>query len=974
MKIKQLLLVALLLSSFSIFSQEKTGPTTIIQGVYKGKTIPLRDMPTINSQTYGPKDLKIIQNNLRANQKVNSNAYPLNGVDPIRQTTPGGIYSYALEQNFDGLGSSESGGFVPPDPTGAVGPNHYVAASNVAVKIFDKTGTVLAGPTSLGVFLGSGNNSGDPIVMYDQLADRFFVSQFGAATNSLVLGVSETSDPTGAYYVYEFVLDAFPDYPHYSIWHDGYYFTANKFSGNTVYAIERDVILAGGANPQIVGFNPPGIVTNGNTVFSPEFANLTGTIYPPNAPAYLTYLQDDGWGGGITFDHLKVWEVDIDWGNTALSTISAPSVIPVDPFDSVFQPFGSGDLEQPGTSQKIDMQGGIISFAANYRSYGTHNSWLVTFNVDVDGNDTSGVRWIELRNDNTNPWSVYQEGTYAPADGNSRFMGSGGMDAAGNIGLAFNIGSATMPVGIHYTGRFDGDPLGQMTVAETTIIDGTGVQTFTNRFGDYSHLTMDPDNFTFWHTSEYFKTNNNWWTRVASFSLSGGFLKDVGVSAINTPNDGLLTNAETVDVNIRNYGQDPQSNIPIELRVNGTLVATETFAGTLNPNEVANYTFTQTVDLSNEGEIYQIEAKTILAGDEFLPNDSFNKEVMHLYSNDVGVLSYISPQTGSGLGNETISVMLKNFGGLPQSNFDVQYTVNGGSPVVETFTGTINSQEEVVFNFTQTADLSALGTYTIEIETLLTGDQVAGNNLLTVVVDNLICQPSMDCSFGDGFIFFLVSDLVNASGCEGYADFTNLVAHLDQDTTYNLTVSTGYGDQHVNVWIDFNDDYTFTPDELVVNDYVIAPGQGAGSYTETFDLVVPAGANPGQHVMRAKTNWNAPVPADACEETQYGETEDYTAEIQTLSVEDLAIKNAELVISSTDNTKFDITLHSNYDGKVYVGVYNVLGQQVGFRLLSKANGVFKLNLDMSSAASGMYILKVGGQHTNAFQVGKILVK
>ena len=970
---KQLLVFTFLLVSVSIFSQDKFPPVEIIQGTYVGKTIPLRDMPTINERSYTTKELKIVENNLRANEKVNENALPLNGKDPLRQKTIGGINLLPLEQNFDGLGSGESGGFTPPDPTGAVGPNHYVAAANVAVKIFDKTGNLLAGPTSLGTFLGSGNNSGDPIVMYDQLADRYFVSQFGAPQNSLVLGVSETNDPTGSYFVYTFVLDAFPDYPHYSIWHNGYYFTANKFSGSTVYAIERDVILAGGANPQIVGFNPPGIVNNPNTVFSPEFANLTGTVYPANAPAYLTYLQDDGWGGGITFDHVKVWEVDVDWTNTANSTISVPLEIPVDPFDSVFAPFGSGDLEQPGTGQKIDMIGGIISYAANYRSFGTHNSWVITFNVDVDGNDTSGIRWIELRNDNVNPWTKYQEGTYAPADGNSRFMGSAAMDAAGNIGLAFNIGSSTLPVGIRYTGRFDGDPLGQMTVAETTIIDGVGVQTFSNRFGDYSHLTMDPDNFTFWHTAEYFPSTNNWTTRVASFTLSGGFAKDVGVNAINTPNNGLLTNAETVEISIRNFGTDPQSNIPLELRVDGSLVASETFTGTIAANATATYTFTQTVDLSTVGQTYSIEAKTVLAGDEFTPNDALTKDVTHLFSNDVGLVSIDSPQSASGLGNETISVTVKNFGGLPQSNFDIQYTVNGGTPVIETYTGTLNPEEEAVFNFTQQADLSALGTYVIEVETLLVGDQDTGNDLLSTTVENFLCQPSMNCDFGDGFQLFSIAEINNPSGCEGYADFTNLVANLAPDSTNSLTVTTGYGSQYVTVWIDFNDDYTFTPDERVVVDYVIADGQGQGSYTETFDLVIPAGAATGQHIMRAKTNWDAPVPVDACAETTYGETEDYTANIGVLGVNDYAIKNSELIVSTTDNRNFDIQLISDFDGKVYVGVYNGLGQQIGFRLLSKDNNTYTLKLNMTQAASGMYILKVGGQNTTSYKVGRILV-
>jgi len=302
MKLNYLFIFVLLLAG-SVFAQEKFPPSSVLNGTFVKKTIPLRDMPTIGKITREEaSEAKIIQNRLRANPKVNQNALPLNG-DPTAQRDFGGIGSRALEENFDGADASE-GQATPPDPSGAVGPNHYVHGVNLVVKIFDKSGTLLAGPTFLGDFLGSGNNSGDPIIMYDQLADRYFVSQFGAAANSLVLGVSETPDPTGSYFIYEFPLDAFPDYPHYSVWPDGYYFTANKNNGNTTYAIERDVILAGGANPQIVGFDLPGVVNNTNTVFSTEPSNLTGTVFPADVPGYIVYLQDDGWAG-ITFDHFK---------------------------------------------------------------------------------------------------------------------------------------------------------------------------------------------------------------------------------------------------------------------------------------------------------------------------------------------------------------------------------------------------------------------------------------------------------------------------------------------------------------------------------------------------------------------------------------------------------------------------------------------------------------------------------------------
>ena len=970
MKNKNFLLCAfaLLLSSLT-FAQDSVSPDEVVQGTFVGTTIPLRDFPTIENNSDDPKTMTIFQNRSRYNAKINDNSLPYNDLNTKVQDDFGKITTQAIEQNFVGFDNT---GFTPPDPTGAVGPDHYVHAVNSSIKIFDKTGALLSGPTSLGAFLGIGSNSGDPIILYDHLADRYFVSEFGSVSNGLAIGVSVTNDPTGAYNVYQFSLDAFPDYPHYSIWPDAYYLTANKGGTNKVYAIDREVLLAGGTNPQIIGFPLPGNIANSNTVLSPEPANLTGTDYPTDVPGYIVYLQDDGWGAA--FDHLKIWEIDVDFVTPANSTISSPLEIATDPFNSYFAPFGAGDVEQPGTGQKIDMISGVISFAANYRSFGTHNSWVITFNDNVDGNPTSGVRWIELRNDASNPWDIYQEGTYAPADDHSRFMGSAAMDAAGNIGLAFNIASATLPAGIRYTGRFDGDALGEMTVAETTIVDGVGVQTNTNRFGDYSHLTMDPNNFSFWHTAEYFSANNQWRTQVASFSLSSGFATDVGVNNFMNPNNGILTNAESVEVSIRNYGLDPQSNIPVELRVDGSLVASEVYGGTINANETATYTFTQTVDLSTEGQTYSIEAKTSLTGDEFNPNDPYTKEVTHLTSTDVGALEITSPETGSGLGNETIIVTIKNFGANEQSNFDVQYTINNGTPVVETYAGPLASEEIASFSFTQTADLSALGSYEIAVSTSLTGDSNAANDEATLTVENVLCQPVGDCSFGDGFTLFSVAEINNASACEGYGDFTDQEANFDLGTTYSLTVTTGYGDQNVKVWIDFNDDSVFTSDEVVVPNFVIAPGSAAGTYTETVDLVIPAAAAEGAHRMRAKSNWQAPVPDDACEESQYGETEDYTANVGTLGVYDAEISNSELIITSQDNNNFEVTLNTSYDGKVYVAIYNMLGQQLGFKIAQNDGGTYKMNLNLSNAATGVYLVRVGGQNTTSYKTGRVIVK
>ncbi|MEL6810734.1 MAG: GEVED domain-containing protein, partial [Bacteroidota bacterium] len=314
-------------------------------------------------------------------------------------------------------------------------------------------------------------------------------------------------------------------------------------------------------------------------------------------------------------------------------------------------------------------------------------------------------------------------------------------------------------------------------------------------------------------------------------------------------------------------------------------------------------------------------------------------------------------------------------GANAQSGFDVQYAVNGDPAVVETFAGTINSEEEVVFDFATQYDFTALGTYTIVVSTTLSGDQEPTNDEVTLEIENVLCQPVIDCSLGDGFQLVAVQEINNPSGCEGYGDFTSQIANMAPGGTYDITFTTGWGSQHVNVWIDFNDDFTFTNDELVVNDFVIADGQGQGSYTETTSLIVPGSGAVGEHRMRVKSNWNAPVPADACEVTQFGETEDYTANIGELGVNDAAISNGDLQVVSLPNNQFDITFRTEFEGGVYMGIYNLLGQEIGFmKKVSNVNGDYKATLDMSKVSSGVYLLRIGGQTTTSSQTARIVVQ
>jgi hypothetical protein len=157
-------------------------------------------------------------------------------------------------------------------------------------------------------------------------------------------------------------------------------------------------------------------------------------------------------------------------------------------------------------------------YRAQYRSFGTHDSLLISTTVDADGNDTAGVRWAELRNSGGG-WGLYQEGTYAPADGLNRWMGSIAMNGNGDIALGYSVSDKNTYPSIRYVTRCASDPLGTLPGGEVEIIAGTGTQTQANRWGDYSSMSVDPsDDSTFWYTQEYYENTNSFdfKTRIAA--------------------------------------------------------------------------------------------------------------------------------------------------------------------------------------------------------------------------------------------------------------------------------------------------------------------------------------------------------------------------------------------------------------------------------------------------------------------------
>lgn len=434
--------------------------------------------------------------------------------DLALQNTPGVKASAAPLVNFDGI----TGSYTPPDPTGAAGPNHYVQAVNCAYRIYDKTGNPLTNSVNLSALWSGSKDDGDPIVLYDKFADRWFIQQFQQTGNKILIAISTSADPTGTYYVYTFVPDSkeFPDYPKFSIWWDGYYGTYN-YNTQKVSVFEREKMLKGDKTAgMIVTTIPTSLNMPNNGFFSPLTLDADGQLPPNGTPNYLVFFHDDNQVSS-TKDEIVIAKIATNW-NTKSSVITVDTVLATQSFNSYFTGGTMKDISQPSSSTKLDALDGFFAYRAPYFVWTGYSS-LVLCNAVNLGNKVSGIRWYELRrNSTTQKWSIYQQGTYGPSDGLSRWVPSIAMDKNGSIGMAYAVCGATgMYPSLRYTGRLASDPLGQMTYAEQTAVTGTSSSS-SNRFGDYSQTALDPDGITFWHTGEYCKSGQK--TRIFSFQIS----------------------------------------------------------------------------------------------------------------------------------------------------------------------------------------------------------------------------------------------------------------------------------------------------------------------------------------------------------------------------------------------------------------------------------------------------------------------
>jgi hypothetical protein len=569
--------------------QSQAGPRPIVQYATRTDTsASLRQMPQLPP---APKVLGEIFERPRHLLPNRQGSTGPSGPDPALQGPTSGSSAPTTGANFEGVNNVN--GVLPPDTNGDVGPNHYVQMVNLSFAIWDRAGNLLYGPVNSNtLWQGFGGpcettNDGDPIVLYDHLADRWMMSQFALPNFPRgpfyqCVAVSQTGDPTGAWHRYEFTIssDKLNDYPKFGVWPDGYYMAINQFkcnvarcswAGQGVVVFERDQMLLG-QQARMVYFDLYSLDPNLGGMLP---SDLDGPTPPSGAPNYFSQMDDDAWG--YSPDQLQVWEFHVDWASPTNSTFTRVAQLGTAVFDSNMCGYSRNCIPQPGGTN-VDAISDRLMYRLQYRNFGGHQTLVVNHTVDVNGADRAGVRWYELRNTGSG-WSIYQQGTYSP-DSHHRWMASVAMNSAGDIALGFSVSSTSVYPSIRATGRLAGDALGQMTQGEVEIRTGSGYQQHSSgRWGDYSMLAVDPvDDCTFWYTQEYYQVVGNapWQTRIGSFKLREcGPVDNPPSVTITNPADGsTVSGAITVSAD----ASDDNGVTQVEFFVDGASLGVDTTA------------------------------------------------------------------------------------------------------------------------------------------------------------------------------------------------------------------------------------------------------------------------------------------------------------------------------------------------------------------------------------------------------------
>ena len=226
-----------------------------------------------------------------------------------------------------------------------------------------------------------------------------------------------------------------------------------------------------------------------------------------------------------TANAFDIWQIDVDW-STEDTSISQIASIPITPFDSdLCTASREACIPQPNGGPALEAITDRLMHRLQLRDFGTYRTMVTAHTVDV-GDGRAGIRWYEFR-ESGGTWSLYQEGTFGPDDGEHRCMPSAAMNGAGDIGIGYLVASTNTYVSTAAAGQSAASSgSGLLDAEESICAAGSGCSEGHRSLRRLLATSVDPLNDNFWHTNEVFTQTGSyqWNTFICEFSVGSGGL------------------------------------------------------------------------------------------------------------------------------------------------------------------------------------------------------------------------------------------------------------------------------------------------------------------------------------------------------------------------------------------------------------------------------------------------------------------
>ncbi len=780
--------------------------------VKMGQTKAVRDLApkskTSKEKKGKYKSLKQVPDNFkgrRGQSKAVDHSREFQGPDPLRQTDFSGLNTTVVEPvvNVQGIGAFGS----PHDPSGDISSKYYVQMINqTVVGVFDIKGNLIEEFAANVLWSSFGGVSvGDPIVLYDESVDRWLLTEFSDPAN-IFIAITDTDDPLGTYTAYNFATPTFPDYPKYGLTENSLVFSSNEEGPTNLhqYFIDLKALYRGDeeVSMQRIVVQGNGDTEAGFYLTTPVDVNGVNPQFDSRPITML--INDSSWANGPEQDQIELYRFDIDYEDPNNTTVEKTSIVttPFDGFPCAEVGQGFGCIPQQ-TGHSLDGIPELVMNIPHIRNFGTHESLVCSFITDAtDGENISGIRWVELRRTEDTDWELYQEGTFAPDDDLHRFMSSIAMDDKGNIGLAYNVSGENTYPGIRFTGRYADDSLGVMTVEEFNVISGRGEIVSGERFGDYAHMTVSPKaENTFWYTTEYASEDDSR-TRILAFKLHKDSI-DLALRSIENPRTASgLTSEEFVSVEVVNSGLTPLADFNVSLLFDDVVQETIAISDTLAPDSTLVLTFNEGIDLSIV-DFYDIGAAVSAEMDENPFNDTLFTQIRSLHAIEAGIEGSIKPIDCTDA--TPADIRISNDGGEPIDLLELAVYVDEVLVDTAIYEGSLSFNQSADFTY-EVEDLE-VGMHIIRFDIISVNgsmdDGFEGNNSFEVGVDIIPDDHfiTLDLTTDEypeetsWTIFYQDSDIPLESGSYSQ-QFTEVSTRIcvDPDSCFRFEIVDAFGD------------------------------------------------------------------------------------------------------------------------------------------------------------------------------------